>query len=643
MSSSYIRQILGQDTATVIYENDVYGKTTADTFTNSFSQQGGNLNSLPQQDGNIAPSYPLDQNPTQPDLDYVATTVAQSTNSGIIYVAALDELTAKVIMALRRHGVTAPIFCTTAVSTSHFVDLFASEPEERRQPGYFTDHVYAPAPAIFDSAPDAAQAFATRYQKTYGHAPSWPGAMFYESAQVAIEALKRAKVEGTPASLISDRAQIVQQLQAMTSLQKSAETIGGPVYFGKDRNAVLPLRFGWFLHRQFHSLPIQLVPVSSTDSADLTQQESAGEIIQADNQYVWKQRVVYTGIALNKVNAIDMTTGTFSADFYLWMRYAGNDDVTSIEFTDASNVSFDPTTPLESRTTPDGLHYRLYHVTGTFRADYDLHQYPFDSQQLKIRFQNSHLTSEHLVYAIDAQGLQLCSDNTLDYSTGISAFQSLSSWVYITTQYASDTFTSHSTLGNPQNFDQRTQTDYSGLQVTMTIQRKSLAYLTSHLLPLVLLFLLVYASLFLPHDEHLGDRLALVVAALLAGAVLLLSINGELPEIGYVVSLHYIYYIFFALCFICIVVPMFMKSLEAQKHPHLLRYAQKRPHLLRYAQKHPHLLRYVQKRPHLLRWINIALHIFYLLIIAVTIIYYYNIYNDAQSLYMMMRCHCIAI
>jgi branched-chain amino acid transport system substrate-binding protein len=281
------------------------------------------------------------------------------------------------------------------------------------------------------------------------------------------------------------------------------------------------------------------------------------------------------------------------------MRYTGSDDVTTIGFTDADKVSFDATAPQEEiQTTTDGLHYRRYHVTGDFKADYDLHQYPFDQQQLNIRFQNTHLTSEHLVYAIDTQRLPLGPDNVLEPSTGILAFRSLSSWVYLSTQYASDTFTTHSTLGKQENFDQRTQTDYSGLQVTMKVQRKSLSYLTSRLLPLALLFLLVYASLFLSHTEHLGDRLELVVAALLTSAVLLLSINSELPEIGYVVSIQYIYYVFFMLCFICIVVPMFMKWLDTQQHP----------------------------RP--LHWINIALHAFYIAVVATTIITHLVIYGN---------------
>ncbi len=582
MSATYVRQVLGLSTATIVHATDsAFGQPTADAFKTPFVQQ----------DGSIVQELSFDPKKYQSsDLDNIATTILKhDPNPQIIYIAALEPQTIDVVKALRGNGVKAPIFCTTSSSTAHFADSFPSED--------FTNGVYAPAPVIFDSAPDEAQAFASSYQHTYGSRPGWPGAMFYESAQVAVAALSKAHVQGTPESVREDRERIANQLRTINSPQTSVEGINGPVYFGSDRNAVLPLRFGQFSHRRLHSLSIQLGQVSNPALFDQPSLEKAGEIIHAGDLLLLKQHVVYAGIYLNKVSSINVTTSTFTADCYLWMLFNGSDDATAITFTNASNVSFDPTAPLRKETIK-GLDYRLYHVTGDFKAHYDFHQYPFDQQQLSISFQNTRLTNDRLVYAIDEEGLQLRSDNTPDPTAAAEALQALSSWTYLTTQHASDTFTSHSTLGDPRNFGQRAQTAFSGLQVTTVVQRKSLSYLTSHLLPLVLLFLLVYASLFLSHTEHLGDRLALVVAALLTSAVLLLSINSELPEIGYVVSLHYIYYVFFMLCFICIVVPMFMKWLEAQKHT----------------------------RP--LRWINIALHIFYLVFVAITVI---NVINAIYS------------
>jgi branched-chain amino acid transport system substrate-binding protein len=389
----------------------------------------------------------------------------------------------------------------------------------------------------------------------------------------------------------------------MSSPQTSVEGINGPAYFDRGHNAILPSRVGQFLQGQLHSLPIQLQEVNTLDQVDLKNLENTGEIIQAEDptshqRYVLlKQHVVYAGIDLNKVTTINLSSSTFTADFYLWMRFTGSEDATAITFTTASNVSFDPTAPLK-KATIGGLNYRLYHLTGDFKANYDLHEYPFDQQHLTIAFQNARLTNDRLVYVIDEQGLRLRADNTADPTTMAAVFQALSSWTYVSTQYASDTFTSHSTVGDPRNFGQRTQTAYSGLQVTTTLQRKSLSYLIGHLIPLLLLFLLVYASLYL-HLDHLGDRLGLIVTSLLASAVLLLSLNGELPAIGYAVSLDYIYYVFFVLCLVCIGITLLMEWFGRNG-----------------------------KRPEMVDRSNVFLHTIYLTTLILTITSYVVIYHD---------------
>lgn len=598
-SAIYVRQILGLSNASIIRVkgDTAYGGPVDTAFTTTFERLGGRVTHHLQ----------LAQN-----VNDIVSTLAQDPNAGIVFLAMTDLQKARdVIVALRRNHVQVPILCSDAINSDLFPALFAAYPEERSDPGYFTDGVYASAPVIYDSAPDAAQSFAREYLSAYKSVPGWFGAKYYDAAQVAVKALSDAQVQGTAASLKSDREHIAQQLAHMDSPQTGVEGLDGQLYFDRNHNeGISQTRFGQFLHNRLRSLPLQLVAISNPNLIDLPAQIRAGNIIQVDKQYFWKQRVVYAGIDLNTVSSIDVTNSAFTADFYLWMRYSGNDNATTIAFTNASKVAFDPTQPQVSQiindpTLPLGnqggsgqrLHYRVYHVTGDFKATYDFHQYPFDQQQLNLGFQNALLTSDHLVYAIDALGLRLNNDNTANPQKVAPAFQSLSTWTYQGTQYASDTFSSRSTLGDPRLFDQQqTRTDYSGLQVTMTVQRKALAYLVSHLLPLILLILLVYASLFLSL-KHLGDRLTLTVSALLASAVLLLSVNSELPDIGYVVSLDYIYYIFFGLCLLCTIIPMVMEWLHQQK------------------------------RPLAMRWLNIGLHVIYLATVAATVTYYIATYG----------------
>ncbi len=553
ISAIYATQVLGFHNADIIYADDLaYGMPTAKSFSSTFISTGGVTHML-----RLAEA----QTEHQQTLDTIVAALTHNRKPGIIFLAMLDADAHQVIIALRRHGITAPIMGTDSLGSDSFASSFASSPEEIQQPGYFSDGIYASSPLLYDSAPTAVQSFSNLYQQRYGNVPGWHAAKYYEAAQVAVAALKAATITGTSASRSSDRERIAEQLGTMNSLRTSVVGLDGPLYFDNNHNGVsIPIRFGQFSHGQFLSAPVQMVAINNPISADLSGEKSAVQsIIQVGKQSYWKQSVAYAGIDLKNVSSIDITHSTFTADFYFWVRYAGSEDATSIAFTNASSISFNPSAPIVSETI-DGLNYRLYDVTGDFDVDFDFHDYPFDQQRLTISFQNTLLTSDRLVYAIDSQGLELNAKDSGD-GTAVAAFQSLSSWKYRSTQYASNMFTNHSTLGNPEVFDTQTRTDYSGLAMTTTIQRNVLPYLVNHLLALAVLFLLVYASLYIS-NKHLSDRLVLVVTALLTSAVLLLSVNSELPDIGYVVSLSYIYYVFFILCLLNMVVSLLMEKME---------------------------------------------------------------------------------
>lgn len=586
-SATYALKILGFHTASIVFTDDAaYGIPTAKGFSSTFTSSGG-----------VVQSLRLAEDPAQRQqtLNTIVTTLAHEAGPRIIFLAMLDTDARQVLVALRRQGITTPLMSTDSPGSDSFAASFASYPEGRSRPGYFTDGLYASSPLLYDSAPAAVQAFAAQYQQTYESVPGWHAAKYYEAAQVAVAALQAATLKDTSASVDDDRLQVARQLGAINSPQTAVDGLDGLLYFDSAHNSVAtPIRFGQFSHNQFLSAPLQMVPVSNPGLVDLAGEEHAGNVIQVGQQYYWKQSVVYAGIDLKEVSAIDVTASTFTADFYLWLRYAGTENATAITFPTASSVTFDPSAPVTSQTI-DGLQYRLYHVTGNFKADYDFHDYPFDQQQLTISFQSTLLTADRLVYVIDTQGLQLGqSTTTLDTAA---AFQLLTSWTYLSTGYASSTFTNRSTLGNPQLFDTQVRTDYSGLEMTITIQRKVLPYLISHLLPQVLLFLLVYASLFIS-TKHLGDRLILTVTALLTSAVLLLSVNSELPSIGYVISLSYIYYIFFAICLLCMIAALLMERMEERgKNVAVFR-------------------------------MNVALHVMYLAIVAAIVIGYLVVYGN---------------
>jgi branched-chain amino acid transport system substrate-binding protein len=80
----------------------------------------------------------------------------------------------------------------------------------------------------------------------------------------------------------------------------------------------------------------------------------------------------------------------------------------------------------------------------------------------------------------------------------------------------------------------------------MSYSRDVRSFLVKNLLPLALLALVTYISLFFP-PENASTRIGFAITAILTSAVMLQSIAGALPDIGYSVAIEWGFYAFIAL------------------------------------------------------------------------------------------------
>jgi ABC-type branched-subunit amino acid transport system substrate-binding protein len=547
---TYARQALGLTRASIVYTDDAeYGRPLAAALAHSFAQGGTLSHLLP-----LTPTH----GPDWRALSTIAATLGRDAQPEAVFLAMPAGAARATIVALRRHGIGAPIICGDACAGETFADSFASYPEEQRDPGAFTDGIYAPAPVIYDSAPGEAQAVARAFEQHYGAQPQWQAATYYEAAQVAVAAMRAATLQLTAAGRGDDRLRIRARLAAMNAPDTGAVALDGTVYFEHQQRAQAPLRFGQFEGRRFISAPIQLVPVADSARLDLPAALHARTVVPLDGGYAWLQRVVYAGISINTISAVDTGKLTFSADCFFWLRYLGPDDVTDVSFPAATGPAFDRHAPIRTGII-DGLQYRLYHVTGTFVTTYDFHDYPFDWQQIALRFQNTRFTEDQVVYAIDALGLRL--QTVPATPSSVATFQLPDPWRLRSVQYLDAPLASTSTLGDSRLYDQHVTTEYSGIEVLIAMQRMSLIFVIKHLLPLILLMLVQYVTLFFPM-KLIKERVGVPVTLLVAGTVLLITINDALPEIGYPVAIEYAFYVFFALSLTCIVAALLVHDLD---------------------------------------------------------------------------------
>ena len=334
----YLRYVSKTRAVSLLYSHDNYGQS----FLNGFSE-GYDFG----KDKLVARSFDVSRDARGESVRAMIEAVATDPEPDIIVIGTAPENVPEVLKAIRRRGLKAPVMATGGAGTEGFLRTLAIEPEEREHPGFFSDNLYASAPVIFDSASAAAQTFAAQYTRVSGASPSWIGARAYDTARLLIEAMRRARLQNRPETKEADRERVRAELAEIDRPQAAVAGITGALYFDANRDMPRPFRVGFVRHGRFIMAPLQLVLVERPEAIDIGEETRKGHIISSGGRHYWLQRAVYAGIDINRVNRIDVKQGTFNIDFYLWMRFAGEDDApTRVEFPALLDEgAFDPMRP----------------------------------------------------------------------------------------------------------------------------------------------------------------------------------------------------------------------------------------------------------------------------------------------------------
>ena len=421
--------------------------------------------------------------------------------------------------------------------------------------------MYAAAPVLLDSGNAALLEFAERYRARNGHEPSWRVVQAYDATRMLLELLPAA-LRGAPADLAGRRRAVREAIAALNGPSQALPGLSGPIWFDPARGRPAAMRMARFDHDLLATAPIQLVPVVNPDRAEIV----AGTVVPvADGRHVRFQQVVYTGIYLNEIARLDLLQSSFTADFYLWLRSAAGAvrdeaDPAEIQFPDLRRGDFNPALPAVRRDLPDGSVYRLWHLRGEFGNEFDLHRFPYDRQTLVLRLFNARAASDRIIYALDrrigaghqqaAAIIEAPDGGSARLSVGPAAFRSLTQWNALRTEARRDVLVTPSALGDPQLIGAERVRELSGFRVEVELRRRTAATLIKSLLPIGLMTLMMFGSLWFP-PVLVRDKLVVTITGALSGAVLLSSINNQLGNVAYTMDVEFAFYVFFGLALIC--------------------------------------------------------------------------------------------
>ena len=539
-SAIYIKNILEQEAVNIVFEQDAYGTTLQRSFERASRDSGLRIKNTWSINSEI--------DDVNRKCDAITHELQLDPKPGALFVALQDHEAVKLVRLIRDAGLDLTIMGGDAIGSESFQRQFVKITSETGIPGHYTDGIYAATFFISDISNRKARQFSKTFKRRFGKQPDDMAATHYDAVAIAVEAIRKAKIE---IDVEQSRKNIRNRLSSFRYIETAHKGITGRIFFDQHGNVVKPFPIGLYSHDRLISAPTQLGPIVNLDTiVDLRKELEEENIIPIDDRFVYRSMVIYTGIDINEISNIDPRNETFTADFYLWFRHKGHLDYSKIEFLNAVEDLRLRDEPIMEMTGPN-MAYRAYRIKGNFNEEFIFRDYPFDSQTLSIRFRHEKFNSERLVFVTDDIGMQRYGDRTP--AERLKEYLGLSKeapWHLQDILVFSDIGAADSTLGNPGMFHAKADTaiSYSRFNVVTEIERSAKSYVLKNLIPLFIVILLGYIMLFVsPEGPPFVARMSLGVIALLTAVFLRLEAAGQLPNIGYLVALDYMYFAVYVL------------------------------------------------------------------------------------------------
>jgi hypothetical protein len=185
----------------------------------------------------------------------------------------------------------------------------------------------------------------------------------------------------------------------------------------------------------------------------------------------------------------------------------------------------------------DGSHYQLLRYQGKFNTRFPLQRYPFDSQDLRMEFEDSGSTAQTLEYVPDKDPVKLASGLALPgYTVKRPRLE-------VRRQPYSSTF-GDTSVKAPE--------PYSRIVVSMPVTRPGFPYAVKLFLPLLIVLTCALLVFFI-NPTHVDGRFALGITALLTLVALKLTADDQLPNVEYLTMIDVLYIVGFLLAMLSLV------------------------------------------------------------------------------------------
>jgi hypothetical protein len=226
-----------------------------------------------------------------------------------------------------------------------------------------------------------------------------------------------------------------------------------------------------------------------------------------------KPDTVKVGAYIISIHDINFHDKEYTVRFWLWFVYK-NPQLTFAQQIDIPNAK-DIEVSSESVDTVNGHYWAQMRVKCTMKENWRVHDFPFDTQHLRIILEDEVLGIDELIFVADTANSRF--DNK----------EALSDWRVDSFTVNTSVATYNTSFGNPEpGFDKQ---KFSTFSIEMDIDRKAIGLFLKIFLGMYFAFLIALVS-FLSDTNELEPRFGLPVGGLFAAVGNKYIIDSLLPE-----------------------------------------------------------------------------------------------------------------
>jgi hypothetical protein len=226
-------------------------------------------------------------------------------------------------------------------------------------------------------------------------------------------------------------------------------------------------------------------------------------------------QATYVGFYVNDLSQLDLKKSTYIADFYVWLRWRGDEDPSNIEFLNGSLDMKEHPNTLDAA----GSKYVSFHCRGTFHDAFDYRRYPLDEHELVIEMEDGNYETGWLRYIVDRENMQRLPAATL------------AGWTCGQPQFEVRENTYETNFGDPTRPSGSTAT-YSRLYCSIHIAHSSFSIYLKTFLALFISVAIAFLSFLLKPSET-DPRFGVGVAAIFGAVSSEIVTTSNLPDMPY--------------------------------------------------------------------------------------------------------------